>query len=76
LNFRIQDWDGLLEKLKEIYKDGEQRFIDGLSAEYPDWWFNIRPSKTEPLVRLVIEANSQEILEREKAKLLNILKVL
>ena len=76
LNFRIQDWDGLLEKLKEIYKDGEQRFIDGFSAEYPDWWFNIRPSKTEPLVRLVIEANSQEILEREKAKLLNILKVL
>ena len=76
LNFRIQNWDGILEKLKEIYKDGEQRFIDGFSAEYPDWWFNIRPSKTEPLVRLVIEANNREVLEREKAKLLNILKVL
>lgn len=72
MNFKIQDWGELLEKLKEIYQDGKQYFIDGLSVEYPDWWFNIRPSKTEPVVRLIIEADNEKILGKKKQELLEV----
>lgn len=74
LNFKIKNWDGLLKKLKEDYKDGRQYFVDGLSVEYPDWWFNIRPSNTEPVARLVIEADNGELLNKKKKELLEAIK--
>lgn len=73
-NLKVKNWKGLQEKLKETYQNGKQYFIDGLSTEYPDWWFNIRPSKTEPVVRLIIEANNSEILEKKQEELLVIIK--
>lgn len=71
---KIQNWSGLSEELKEIYRDGKQYLIDGFSVEYADWWLNIRPSKTEPVVRLVIEADNEEILENKKRELFDIIK--
>jgi phosphomannomutase len=47
--------------------------IDGLSVEYPDWWFNIRGSNTEPLLRLTVEARSQELMEEKRDVLLKII---
>ena len=43
--------------------------IDGVTIEFPDWWFNIRPSNTEPMVRLVIEADSEELLREKRAEI-------
>lgn len=74
LNFKVADKDEILEKVKEKYSDGKQDFLDGITVTYEDWWFNVRPSNTEPVLRLTIEADTQEILEakqKELTKLIN-----
>ena len=61
--------DSIEEKLELVAKtfaDGQQDREDGLTVQYNDFWFNLRPSNTEPLLRLNIEANSVEILENKK----------
>lgn len=60
----------LIGKLKDKYKNGSQNFTDGLTVEFSNWWFNIRPSHTEPLIRLVVEANSPKLMEEKKKELL------
>jgi phosphomannomutase len=59
--------DGLAKK----YADGNVYMIDGVSAEYPDWHFNVRASNTEPLIRLNLEGVTQEIMERRRDEILN-----
>ena len=73
-NFKVQDKDAILEKVKEHYKDGEIELMDGVTVSYKDWWFNLRPSNTEPLLRLTIEADTQELLEEKKKELTKIIK--
>ncbi|MBI2175442.1 MAG: phosphomannomutase/phosphoglucomutase [Parcubacteria group bacterium] len=68
-NFTIRNWDALAKTIRETYRDGTQSFIDGITAEYADWWFNIRPSATEPLVRVNIEARTPELLRQKEKKL-------
>ncbi len=67
-------WNLKLKILKEKYKNGSQNEMDGLTVEFSNWWFNIRPSHTEPLIKLVIEAKRKEILEEKKKEILNYLK--
>jgi len=67
INFQTTDKETLLNEIKNKYADGKQNFLDGVTVEYKDWWFNIRPSQTEPLLRLTIEAKTKELLE-EKIK--------
>ena len=55
------------ERLEEKYKDGKIGELDGITIEYPNWWFNLRPSNTEPLLRLVVEAKTPELL-KDKVK--------
>ncbi len=69
LTFKISDQDAVLQKVKEKYADGKQDFLDGITVEYQDWWFNLRPSNTEPLLKLTIEANTQDLLEQKKQEL-------
>jgi phosphomannomutase len=73
LNFKVADKDAIIEKVKEKYSDGKQDFLDGITVEYKDWWFNVRPSNTEPLLRLTIEADAQEILEAKQKELIKII---
>ena len=57
-----------LPQLKEIesrFADADQEWIDGLTINYDDWWCNIRPSNTEPVLRLNLEADNDDLL-REK----------
>jgi phosphomannomutase len=49
-------------KLKERYNDGIISEDDGITVEYPEWWFNLRPSNTEPVLRLIVEAKTKELL--------------
>jgi len=65
LNFEVEDREAAIDSLKNAYRDGEQSDLDGLSVEYENWWFNVRPSKTEPLIRLVVEADSKELLDEK-----------
>lgn len=73
LNFKVADKEAIIEKVKEKYIDGKQTFLDGISVEYKDWWFNVRPSNTEPLLRLTIEADTQEILTEKIEELTKII---
>jgi phosphomannomutase len=68
-NFENEDKEGTLHILSEKYADGRLDRLDGLSAHYEDWWFNVRPSNTEPLLRLNVEANDADLLERKLAEL-------
>jgi len=68
-NFKIKNIPVVLEKVKEKYATGKQDFLDGITVEYKDWWFNVRPSNTEPLLKLTIEADTQELLEEKKKEL-------
>jgi phosphomannomutase len=73
INLHVHDNQRLFQELESTYQDGQQEHLDGLSIEYPDWWFNLRESHTEPLVRLVIEADDQPRLQQEKTRLLKII---
>jgi phosphomannomutase len=55
-----------LELIAEKYADGHQYKLDGLSVEYPDWHFNVRPSNTEPLLRLNLEARTPELMAQKR----------
>lgn len=68
-NFKIENIPAVLEKVKEKYANGKQDYLDGVTVEYENWWFNLRPSNTEPLLKLTIEANTQELLEEKKKEL-------
>ncbi|HLC95598.1 MAG TPA: phosphomannomutase/phosphoglucomutase, partial [Patescibacteria group bacterium] len=71
INSKVADKDTVLVLLKEKYTDGTQHELDGLKVAYSDWWFNVRPSNTEPLLRLNLEAKTQTLMEEKKAELLN-----
>ncbi|MDI6704062.1 MAG: phosphomannomutase/phosphoglucomutase [bacterium] len=70
INLHVEDGCQKIKEIEERYKDGRITHIDGLSIEYPDWRFNLRPSNTEPLIRLNIEAKSRNLMEEKKDELL------
>ncbi len=69
LTFKITDSAPVLEKIKQKYANGKQDFLDGVTVEYEDWWFNARPSNTEPLLKLTIEASTEEMLQLKSKEL-------
>lgn len=71
INIPSDNTEKLIKTLSEKYKNGAQNFADGLTVEFSNWWFNIRPSHTEPLVRMVIEATHQPLLEQKKKEILD-----
>jgi phosphomannomutase len=73
VNFHVPDKAAMIRQLAEVFHDGTIDYLDGITVEYPDWWFNVRPSNTEPLLRLVLEARTPELLEKAKERVLAIL---
>ena len=73
VNFEIEDKDGTIERIASTFADARQDRLDGITVEYPDWWCNVRKSNTEPLLRLVMEADDEPTFAAAKAKLLAIL---
>ena len=61
------------EKLKDKYKDGAIDELDGIMVEYPDWWFNLRSSNTEPVLRLVVEAKNKNLLDEKVSEIRRLL---
>jgi len=68
INYEVQDKDGAIAKLAERYKDGSIDYLDGLTVEFDTWWFNVRKSNTEPLLRLNLEANTAELMKQKVAE--------
>jgi len=73
INFHVDDKEGMIKKLAEVFSDGEIDYLDGVTVQYEDWWFNVRPSNTEPLLRLVLEARTREMMDEKKELLLSYL---
>ena len=69
INFHVEDKDGKIRELADAYKAGKIDYLDGVTIELPDWWFNVRKSNTEPLLRLNVEAKSQADLDQRLAEL-------
>jgi phosphomannomutase len=74
INSRVEDSDAVLAAITEKYSDGEMLNLDGISVEYSDWWFNVRCSNTEPLVRLNLEAKTREVMEAKRDELLALIR--
>ena len=73
INSRVDDVPKKLEIIESQYKNAKIDQLDGITIEYPEWWFNVRPSNTEPLLRLNLEANTKELLEKKKSEVLNLI---
>ena len=73
INFHVEDKDGMIRRLAAEFADANADYLDGITVEYADWWFNVRPSNTEPLLRLVLEARTAELLDQARRRLLAIL---
>jgi phosphomannomutase len=80
LNSRVEDIPKKLKEIEEHYSSlvgsstGKIDHLDGVTVDFGDWWFNVRPSNTEPLLRLNIEANTKEKLEEKKEELLKLIR--
>jgi phosphomannomutase len=74
LNTPVADVALKLHELKERFADwGKVSHLDGISIEFPDWHFNVRPSNTEPLLRLNLEARSRDLMERKRDEVLSVI---
>jgi phosphomannomutase len=73
VNFRVEDKEGMIRSLAETFRDGQIDYLDGITVQYSDWWFNVRPSNTEPYLRLVLEARTHEEMVEKKNLLLSFL---
>ncbi len=73
INREVKDKDKLIKLVTKKYNDGKIDHIDGVTVEYDDWRFNLRKSNTEPLVRLNIEAKTQELVDAKLKELLELI---
>ena len=74
INSKVADVTPVLDSLRKKYADGNMFELDGISCEYPEWWFNVRASNTEPLLRLIVEADTAELMEEKRDELLKIIR--
>jgi phosphomannomutase len=75
INSEVEDQDGKMEELVDRYSDGEIGRLDGISVDYDDWRFNVRPSNTEPLLRLNLESLvSREHMENKRDEVLSLIR--
>ena len=74
INTRVDDPQAAIERVARALSDGKQDRLDGLTVEFDDWWCNVRPSNTEPLLRLNVEARTQELLDDATGKVLSLIR--
>jgi len=74
INSTVADQAAKTEELAGLFADAQLDRLDGLTVEYEDWWCNVRPSNTEPLLRLNVEARTEELLDDRTAALLAVIR--
>ncbi|MFH1287740.1 MAG: phosphomannomutase/phosphoglucomutase [bacterium] len=74
INSEVLDKDAKIAELKQIYSNGRISEIDGVSVEYPTWWFNVRKSNTEPILRLNVESKTETEMIKYRDELLKIIR--
>ena len=73
INTRVRNVAETIEAVAKEYSDGAQSRLDGITVEYADFWFNVRGSNTEPLIRLNLEAKSKEVMEQKRDEVLSVI---
>jgi len=74
INFRVTSVEDALRTIERHFSDGRISHLDGLSVEYENWWFSLRPSNTEPLLRLNLEANTDAAMSKHVDQVERLLK--
>jgi phosphomannomutase len=74
INLKIKNKEKIIKKLKSFYQKEKRNQVDGLTIKSNDWWFNVRPSNTEPCLRFVIEAKNKKIAQKEFKQIKEIVK--
>jgi len=75
INSEVADQEAKMRELAERYVDGEVSWLDGVSVDYADWHFNVRPSNTEPLLRLCLESlDSHAHMESKRNEVLELIR--
>jgi len=74
INSRVADIPAKLKALEEHFRDAAIDHLDGVTITYPDWWMNVRPSNTEPLLRLNVEGDTREAMEKHRDEALAIIR--
>ena len=69
VNFHVEDKDAAMKELSRRYSQGQIDDLDGVTVQFKDWWFNVRPSNTEPLLRLNVEAKAPDLLKEKFSEL-------
>ncbi|MFW5991197.1 MAG: phosphomannomutase/phosphoglucomutase [Candidatus Nanoarchaeia archaeon] len=72
INRKVTDPDKIIKKVEEHYSDAKIYHLDGVSVEYDNWWFNIRKSNTEPVLRINLEADTKELMEEKLKEVLEL----
>lgn len=73
VNFEVEDKEAAMKGLARKHSQGQYDDLDGVTIQFKDWWFNIRPSNTEPLLRLCIEARNAELLDEKFEEMKDVL---
>jgi len=73
INFEVEDKKAMMNELSKKYRDAQIDNLDGVTIMYKDWWFNCRASNTEPLLRLNVEAKTEDLLNTKLAELKDLL---
>ncbi len=74
INFPVKNKEKVLAVFEKKYKKGRISRLDGLRVDFNNWWFLLRPSNTEPLLRLVIEAKTRELFQKKKKELVSLIR--
>ena len=74
INSSVSDVAARLRRLEEHFADAHIDRLDGVTIGYPDWWMNVRPSNTEPLIRLNVEGDTRELMERHRDEALALIR--
>jgi phosphomannomutase len=74
INFTVDNADAAIERLSAAFKDGKQDRLDGLTVDYDKWWFNVRKSNTEPILRLNLEAGTEEMMKEQLGRVERVIK--
>jgi phosphomannomutase len=74
INSHVEDIPAKLDEIARLYAKGKVDRLDGITVEFDDWWFNVRPSNTEPLIRLNLEAKTRELMEARRDEVLAVIR--
>ncbi len=74
INSHVADVSATIARIESHYKDAAIDHLDGVTVSYPHWWMNVRPSNTEPLLRLNVEGDTRELMERHRDEALGLIR--